>query len=296
MKLTVQPGKYIVAVSGGVDSMVLLDLLCRQPGLELIVAHFDHGIRADSASDARFVAEAAAKLGLSFEIDHGQLGPAASEEKARLARYRFLNRVCQKYEANKIITAHHRDDVIETAIINMLRGTGPRGLTAIMLNEGVQRPLLDFTKTDIKRYALINGITWREDPTNQDMRYLRNYVRARLVAVMTEPEKEQLLGHIKKLNDTQQSMVDLLDGLTSRILVGSKIDRKEYRQLPVSVGQALLHRWLADNFKDIDRKTVERLDATIRVGKTGTTLDINNGRSLKLSLNKASFDLPLKRG
>src|ERR1051326_4577924 len=105
MKVGVPEGKYILAVSGGVDSMALLDILAGQPGVELIVAHFNHGIRPDSMREERLVKNTAKKYGLKFELGHGNLDLAASEDQARQARYRFLKSVKRKYGADKIITA-----------------------------------------------------------------------------------------------------------------------------------------------------------------------------------------------
>ncbi|HEX6258362.1 MAG TPA: tRNA lysidine(34) synthetase TilS, partial [Candidatus Saccharimonadales bacterium] len=123
-------GTYVVAVSGGVDSIVLLDMLAGQAGLELIVAHFDHGIRQDSTEDAEFVRAAAQRYSLPFELGQATLGPGASEEAARTARYSFLRSIAKKYQA-RIVTAHHADDVIETIAINVARGTGWRGLVSL---------------------------------------------------------------------------------------------------------------------------------------------------------------------
>jgi tRNA(Ile)-lysidine synthetase-like protein len=108
-------GRYIVGVSGGVDSIVLLDLLAQQPGVKLIIAHFDHGIREDSAQDALFVQKVAEKYDLSFVAERGDLGRHASEAEARRARYAFFNKLIIQFEADALITAHHQDDLIETA-------------------------------------------------------------------------------------------------------------------------------------------------------------------------------------
>src|SRR5438309_11792005 len=99
MELQIMPGKYVLAVSGGVDSMVLLDLLAAQPGIELIVAHFDHGIREDADADRQLVEAAATRYGLPFVAARGQLGAQASEATAREARYRFLQQVRQEQGA-----------------------------------------------------------------------------------------------------------------------------------------------------------------------------------------------------
>ena len=105
--------KYIVAVSGGVDSMVLLDMMVRAGAGELVVAHFDHGIRPDSHHDAAFVKKIAEQYGLPFESRREVLGETASEALARERRYAFLRHVAKKHNA-QIVTAHHLDDLVET--------------------------------------------------------------------------------------------------------------------------------------------------------------------------------------
>src|SRR5580704_3560158 len=107
-------GSYVVAVSGGVDSVVLLHRLQKQPGLRLVVAHFDHGMREDSAEDRRFVKALAQAYGAPFVYDEGHLGSGTSEAEAREARYNFLRRVQAASDAQAIVTAHHQDDLLET--------------------------------------------------------------------------------------------------------------------------------------------------------------------------------------
>lgn len=184
--------KYIVAVSGGVDSVVLLDMMVEGllPAKQLIVAHFDHGIRRESADDARFVAELAKKYGLAFETKREELGQGASEELARNHRYAFLREVAAKHDA-KIMTAHHADDVIETIAINLIRGTGWRGL-AVLNNREIERPLLGKTKAELLAYAKKRHLEWHEDATNTDTKYLRNNVRQKLIR-LDDQSKELLL-------------------------------------------------------------------------------------------------------
>ncbi len=179
--------RYVVAVSGGVDSIVLLDMLSRMDDVELVVAHFDHGIRADSAHDAQFVKELAQKYGHAYESTREELGAGASEEVARTHRYRFLHTVAKKHNA-QVVTAHHTDDLVETIAINVIRGTGWRGLA--VFNAPVVRPLLLSTKADILKYAHDNNLPWREDSTNSDTTYLRNAVRARAAGLPTDVKRE----------------------------------------------------------------------------------------------------------
>jgi tRNA(Ile)-lysidine synthase len=141
MKIKIPKGKYVVAVSGGVDSMVLLDLLSRKPGIELVVAHFNHGIRPDANKDEELAVTRSEQLNLPIEVGYGHLGAKCSEEHARKARYAFLQKISLLHNADKIITAHHQDDLIETALINTIRGTGRKGFVSISNNEKVLRPL-----------------------------------------------------------------------------------------------------------------------------------------------------------
>jgi len=157
---------------------------------KFIVAHFDHGIRADSAEDAQFVSDLAGKYDLQFETKREELGDKASEELARNRRYAFLRALSKKYQA-KIITAHHADDVVETVAINISRGTGWRGLA--ILDSDIIRPLIDLSKSEIMDYAKQNELQWHEDSTNASGAYLRNRMRQRLAA-LEDDSKRQILA------------------------------------------------------------------------------------------------------
>lgn len=173
--------KYLVAVSGGVDSVVLLDMLVKDCGANnLVVAHFDHGIRDSSANDANFTKSLAEKYGCVFELGYGNLGKNTSEAKARQARYDFLNSLAEKYDLG-IVVAHHLDDLVETVALNLIRGTGWRGLTPF--GQDIYRPMLGMTKADVLLYAHENGLEWVEDETNSSDIYARNRIRPKVASL-----------------------------------------------------------------------------------------------------------------
>lgn len=180
--------RYIVAVSGGVDSVALLDAMNRLPGHELIVAHFDHGIRDDSHEDAAFVRDLATQTyHLPFETAREDLGATASEDLARRRRYAFLRNLAEKHNAT-IVTAHHSDDLVETVAINHIRGTGWRGLA--VLDSDISRPFLHTSKHELLDYAQRHGLRWREDSTNASDKYLRNRVRRATKSIPTDTKQQ----------------------------------------------------------------------------------------------------------
>lgn len=175
--------------------MVMLDLMVRKfPASELVVASFDHGTRESSGADVDFAAQIASALQLKFYRGEAELGAGVSEEVAREKRYEFLRKVAF-LEKGEIYTAHHLDDLVESVAINLIRGTGWRGL-AVLNAPGVRRPLIDgtlgrvFDKKAILAYAGERGVVFRQDPTNSSEAYLRNRVRERVLALTLKTKQE----------------------------------------------------------------------------------------------------------
>ena len=291
MKIELKPGKYVLAVSGGVDSMVLLDLLSKLPGVELVIAHFNHGIRADADEDERLVITTAERYGWPFAVGKGNLGPAASEATARQARYAFLKEVQEDFEANGIVTAHHQDDLIETALINVLRGTGPSGLHAISVNSQILRPLINVPKTEILKYAKVHELTWREDSTNQDESYLRNYLRLRVMAKMDDKKRQQILNQIAAAAGSHQKAKPLLELLSHTVKAGSKINRAKFVGLPVGLSAELIAYWLREEgFRQFDRKIIDRVLVAIKTALAGTKHPVYKGLTLHVAAKTAWFE------
>lgn len=280
-----KPGKYVVAVSGGVDSIALLDILSRQAGLDLVVAHFDHGIRADSAEDRKFVENLAYIKSIYFVYSTGELGADASEAKAREARYKFLRQVVNDQGARAVITAHHQDDVIETAIINILRGSGRKGLTALKSRGDIIRPLLHVSKKELLEYAKDHKLEWRQDPTNSDTTYLRNYVRHKLLPRFSPADRNQLVSMVIDMEVTNRE----IDGLLER-LVTDKLDRQWFNSLPHGVAREVMAAWLRSaGVRDFDRPALERLVVGAKTAAAGKRIEALKG--VKLVVGKDGLAL-----
>lgn len=270
-----------MAVSGGVDSIVLLDMLSRVPGHEIVVAHFDHGIREDSSQDATFVGELAARHGFVFETAREELGSEASEEKARERRYAFLRRVAKKY-GGRIVTAHHADDAIETIAINIHRGTGWRGLA--VLDSDIVRPLLQSTKADLLTYAQHRGLTWREDSTNASDAYLRNRLRRALVS-LGAAEKQSLLW----LRSQQLERKRQIDEEVSRLVgPGPDYSRYFFTHIPESVAIECL-RYITKT--KLTRPQLVRMLLAIKVAQPGTICHAGAGLTVDFTTRNFSPSL-----
>lgn len=276
MQIDLEPGKYVAAVSGGVDSMVLLDVLRAQPGIELVVAHFDHGIRPDSAADRKFVQEAVRSHGLPFVYEEGKLGADASEAAARAARYGFLRRVQAGQGARAIITAHHQDDVLETAVLNLLRGTGRKGLASLGSSDEIVRPLLGTSKQAVLKYAREHQLAWREDPTNTDERYLRNYVRQKIVPRFSAQAKQEMLERIGSMRQLNRDIDAILENVLRAQPGAGQLHRQWFTGLPHDVSREVLAAWLRQNgVAGFTRQQIERLVAAAKTKPPGKLADID---------------------
>lgn len=239
--------KVILAVSGGVDSMVLLDILAKKYSFgDIIVAHFNHGIRDDSEKDAEFVARVAREIyHIRYIIGRGSLGSGASEERAREARYEFLRKVAMENGGAKIYTAHHLDDLIETVAINFIRGTGWRGLASLD-SPDIERPLIGteliyepMDKLAILEYAAKRGLHFREDATNSSEKYLRNRVRGQLTE--TEMNFKQKM-EIWELWRGQKKLRQEIDRIVREILPAENAEwqRGWFRDLEPQIATEIL--------------------------------------------------------
>lgn len=280
--------RYLVAVSGGVDSVVLLHMLANYNDYEVLVAHFDHGIRSDSADDARFVEGLAAHYNLPFVTHREELGINVSEEIARNRRYAFLQDEAKKHEA-MIATAHHADDIVETIAINLTRGTGWRGL-AVFDGLSIARPLLHLTKKEIRQYASLHQLEWVEDSTNSETKYLRNRIRRKIATQLPGETKERVLTLRAAQMKLKISIDELLREYSNK--------RGEYERYffimidQVVVIEVLRSIFIAANATSPARPQLERAAIAIRTARAGSTYEVGDGISLRFQARTFLVETP----
>jgi len=232
-RLFPEPGLAVLAVSGGGDSLALLDLfaaLAPELGLTLLVAHADHGIAADSAALASALrSQVLSRYGLETTVGRLELGAGASETRSRVARYRFLRGVQAERGARYLLTAHHADDQVETVVLRVLRGSAPAGLRGMVARgpRGLVRPLLPFRHAELLAHAEGAGLAVVHDPANRDPRHARSWVRTALLplveARMGPDAARALLGvarHALREVRAWDAVLDALPGLSLRATDG----------------------------------------------------------------------------
>ncbi len=283
MEINLESGKYIVAVSGGVDSVVLLDILSKQKNIELAVAHFDHGIRKDSKSDNQFVKRLAMKYELIFYTERAELGPNASEDLARRARYAFLDNSKQTFGASAIITAHHQDDLLETATFNILRGTGRKGINSLKSTKTIIRPLLSYTKKDLIDYALENKLIWVEDKTNLDTKYARNYIRHKMLAGLSKNSKNRFIDIVNRTGRINNQLDTQLAKQINEHEIEGGLDRYWFIMLPHDVSEEIMAYWLRQNkLGSFDKKTIQRSVIAAKTFQPGKQSELYSNAKLNI--------------
>lgn len=251
-----------VAVSGGLDSVVLLDLLRvteRWHKGRLQVVTIDHQARPGSADDAAFVSALAAGWGLPCAAIAVTAAAPGGEAELRAARYAAL----EALPVDRIALAHHRDDLAETVILHLLRGTGTAGLAGMRPVRGrYVRPLLGIDKRELRRWAELRGLAWREDPTNADPRFLRNRVRAEVLPLLDAVRP----GAIAALARSAEIVAKDDEWLSSLAVDGPPWPLAFVREGP----EPLVRRSLLRGVDGLEAGSIDAVIAAARRGQGGT--------------------------
>ncbi|RXT56281.1 tRNA lysidine(34) synthetase TilS [Lacticaseibacillus chiayiensis] len=294
--------RVLVAVSGGVDSMVLLDLAVRAPDLDVIVATFDHRLRPESQQEQAFVVATAAQYHVPVVtgVWHRKTMDAVSEAAARQARYDFLAASAEAHHVAVVMTAHHADDQLETVLFRLGRSGDPAALVGIRADQSwhgkrLVRPLLSYSKAEIRAYAQAHHIDFRDDASNTDMRYARNQLRHEVIPAYKK-QNPQLLAHIQRFTVEQAGMLALADAEVSRWLQRLQVDPvtidwQAATRLPKAAQHVLLKRMLRQWQPETDEKTPPEVMSHLFAQNehrfdlgAGVTIAVQNGRIRKLLL------------
>ena len=261
--------KIILAVSGGVDSVVLFHLMQdipeeRRP--EIVVVHINHELRPEAKQEEDFVQQLASGYGISFHTftwlksDHPESG---IEEAARTIRYTFFKKVMNEISADVVMTAHHLDDQVETVLMKLVRGSSMEEILGIeesqpFMEGQLIRPLLSFSKEEIYRFAQNRGISYMEDSTNQELDFSRNRFRNTIIPLL-KAENQKFNDHI------EQFRIDLEDLL----YIASGPIEDAYRMLVTNHSKQLSFQYdrFCDFSKPMQRALVHRILDTMYVGQ-----------------------------
>lgn len=283
--------KIGVAVSGGIDSMCLLHFLNSQKekyGIEIIAINIDHQIRENSASDSSFVVNYCKENGIvchSFKVDalgFAQTHKLTTEEGARICRYGVFDSLLKKKIVDKIAIAHHKQDQVETIMLNLFRGSGLKGVCGMEYNhDGYIRPFLDTDKSEILAYQSENNIPFVEDETNQDTEYSRNYLRQSIIPMLKDHWKnfENNIINFSKICKQDDNYID------SSICYDNLVFENNLVKIPLnmfvlspSITNRVIRKALGylNSLKDIEQKHLKIIVQLALESDNGTKINLPN--------------------
>ena len=282
--------KLVVAVSGGPDSMFLLDVLLKvrkTKDIDIIVAHVNHNVRSESYDEANKVKEYCIKNNIIFEymiID--KYGTENFHDYARSVRYKFFENLINKYQAKYLLTAHHGDDLTETILMRIVRGSSLAGYAGFnretnMNNYTLIRPLITLTKSEIEEYMNNNHLWYAVDKSNLKDVYTRNRYRKYILPKLKEENKnvhKKFIKFSKKVNDISGFFNKYVDKIYKEVLVNKKIDIKKLLKEDKIIIENVLSKYLFDIYKDtiymISDKNIDELYKCIINKKSNVVIDI----------------------
>jgi len=287
--------RYLVGVSGGRDSVVLLHWLVGLEYKKLVVCHLNHQLRGRSSdADARFVQKLASKYDVDLEIGLRNVGAIAAREKlsletaAREARYRFFAQVAKRRRCRTIFLAHHADDLVETFLMNLFRGAGITGLSAMReiatrrvedVDLTIARPLLGAWRGDIDTYVGKHRLKFREDASNKNLTPLRNRIRRRIIPYLEKTIGRNIRGNIWRAAMIAAEEEKWIESLAKHSdLQDVDLSVEKLRRLPTALQRRAIMKWLrARHVADVGFEVIERvrslLDRDARVAKINLPQD-----------------------
>lgn len=270
-KLVEKGDSILVGVSGGIDSVVLLDMLHNIKGklnIKFAIAHINYGLRKESDRDAAFVNSLAKKYDVPIYEGKVKLQGSNIEERARDIRYSFFNKVLEEKDFQKIAVAHHKNDMVETFFLNAARGSGLTGLTSMRPRTGkLIRPLLFATRKEIEDYARKNNLRFVEDITNKDLSIKRNLVRHEVIPSLSKinPDLvETIANEVENLRKAQD-LISMITEQHYKKIAGEEDDSvilnvKDLLKMHPYLRSEVLRKsilYVKGDLKNISRKNIE---------------------------------------
>jgi len=252
---------YALGVSGGLDSMVLVESFHRLD-IPFRALHFNHCLRGtESDADAQWVREWCRKRGISVNVRSWK-NPEVSEDCARRARYRFFRDMMKRHQLTCLVLGHHMDDLAETFLLQLLRGAGPSGLSSLRTLRSfdsfqIERPLLHLRKSDLKKIAREWKLSWREDDSNRSSIFLRNRVRHRLLPYLRRLTSRDPVPLLARTSVTLQEEEDYWHHLLPHP-PPTTLSVRQLRSLHPAHQRRLIRHWLAHHQPSMpDFNTIE---------------------------------------
>jgi len=279
---------------------VLLEL---QPeySLRLALAHFNHRLRRSAGRDERFVAETARRQGIPLYLrrenirSHAALKGLNIEEAGRQRRYEFLRETAARVGATRVATGHTLNDQAETVLLRLLRGSGPGGLAGIapLVDGLIMRPLLEVERSEVEAYLEEKGLSWCNDESNRDLRYLRNRIRLLLIPFIQERFEPQVVRNLARLAEIAREDEEWLKKTAGRkierIITGKngrlQLDAEALALLPAALARRAAREWVSRLKGDLRGISFEDVEAVRRLGE-GRELRLPGGIALVREKNR----------
>lgn len=265
-KLLSKDKKYVLAISGGSDSMALLDM-CYQANYNIVVAHMNYQIRDSAIIETKIVEDYCVKHGIPFFVHYqAKIDKGNFQGEARISRYAFFKEVLRENECDALLTAHHKDDFIETYLMYQKRasvqsywGIAPLSTIKTML---VIRVLLDYYNSDLRSYCEDHQVMYHDDESNEDMKYLRNRIRKVEVSVLDKKEKDELYLKIIKMNMLNQEKMGNISYLKGEGIATSKLKNMSGEMIKIHIRKMLQ----VNGVLQISEKSADQVCDWIKMG------------------------------
>jgi tRNA(Ile)-lysidine synthase len=299
-----QNRRYLIGVSGGRDSVALLHCLVEWGYQRLVVCHLDHQLRGRaSRADAKFVERLAAKLNFEFELGKTDVAALARRSKqsletaGRAARYEFFARIARRRRCRTIFVGHHADDLVETFLMNLFRGAGPAGLSAMReitprriagTELRIVRPLLGVWREEIDQFVKARSLKFRNDITNESLEPVRNRLRRRLIPYIEKQLGRKVRSTIWRAAtlaaDEAEWLETLVDPAESK---SGQLDVPKLRAHPRALQRRIIQKWLRSrDVCDLDFELIERVRALLDPDARTAKTNLPQGRHVRRRAKK----------